>query len=414
MYSLVNAVGVEKGFNKRWKSVEIATVPVYLLFETYAELYITLSNPFLVGNVTIEISSLRAAHYLYQGTFTEFLTLIDSQVLTPSALPAPVIRPTYAKYYDAFRASYEVTPVNILISPTSPTPASDKTSLRLSRPNSNSSMQTFYKNCMVSVNGFFHQTDYDGTYAYALHANSSRLKSRQNQIGFLSFLEIGEIENVPVTPDMVYRQTPEASLRQRIYVKLNKNIENKTVILSLGGYLMFTDNQSFWQTGDDTFAIDINRIPFLERYFESQQYLDFTALGLPVSTANPDSVSVDQLLSDEILTKYLTLPQTFFVVIDTPRLFTNKYEIKDVGLPGRFITYSEPKYPLIVSNGRLAEYWKVYEDKQWSLVVNDSYLHNRVLSTLPINSLVVVSAADVPETPVFNSSGYLLEIGKDF
>lgn len=414
MYSLVKAVGVEKGFNKRWKDVQIATVPVYVLFDTYAELYITLSNPFLSGPVDIQIESLRTDYYLFQGTFTEFLTSIGNAVLQVSPTASPVINPTYAKYSDAFRASYNVTPVNILLSPTSPTPSSDKTSLRLSRPNSNTSMLTFFEHCMVSVNGFFHRTDFDGTYAYVLEGNSSRLKSRQNQIGFLSFLKLGKIENVPVTPSMVYKQTPDATLRQRIYIKLNKNIANKTVVLSLGGYLMFTDGVTFWQTGDDTFAIAINRIPFLERYFESQQYLDFTALGLPVSTANPDAVSVAELYSDTVLTKYLTLPQTFFVIIDTPRMFVNKYQVKDIGLPGKFITYTEPTYPLVVSNGKVAEYWIVKEAGQWSMTVNDSYLHNRVLSAQPVSGLNVVSPNDIPQTPVYNSGGYLLEIGKDF
>lgn len=413
MYTLVSALGVSKHQASRWGSVDISNITVKDLFALYRKMYITLSNIYLSAPVTIELESLRLEYSTYNDTFTNFLISIGSRTLIPTG-DIPVLNPKYAVYTDAFMAGYKVKPVNILTSATANLPLSEKTSLQIHRSSPETDMKLFFDHCIVSVNGFFHRTDYDGTFAYIVDGANSQLKSHQNQMGILSFLNIGKIENVGITESMIFTQAPNMSLRKRIYVKLNKDITNKSIMLVLGGYLLFPDGKSFFQTGDDTFAIDINRMPFLERFYDAQPYLNYDSLELPRGTNNPSMVNVDELLSDLVLTKYLMLPQTFFCIIDTPEIFTNHVPIRSTGMPGMFIGYKEPKYPLVVCNGKVAEYWKTFEDEQWAINVYDSTMHNRVFSRQPITTLNVVSDSDIPDNPYTNSSGYLLEIGKDF
>jgi len=275
-------------------------------------------------------------------------------------------------------------------------------------------MERFHKSCLVSINGFFHRTDYDGTYAYVVDGNSSKIKSQQNQMGFLSFNNLGSIECVPIDKNMIYKQSAESTFSNRTYIKLNKDITNKSVFMVLGGYLVFLDGKTLKLSGEDVFTLDIGSIPFVERFFEAMPYLDYDKLGLPASQNNPSALDLRELLSDEVMTKYLTMPQTFFCIIDTPEIFMNRISVKSTNLPGMFIGYKEPKYPLIVSNGRVAEYWKTFEDGQWAMNVYDSYLHNKVFSTIPESSRQVIGDADEPSLRVRNSTGYLLEIGKDF
>jgi len=413
MYVLISALGVSKAQGSRWGSLNIGEVLVSQLFANYRKVYATLSNIYLDEPISIDLESLRNDHSFFVGTFNQLLTSLGTTTLTQTTIP-PVLNPKYAIYSDAFRAGYKVEPVNVLTSHTANLPPSDKTSLRIIRTDPVTDMELFFKHCLVTVNGFFHQTDFDGEFAYAIDANNSKLKSHQNQIGFLSFLNIGQIESVPITEQMIYKQADESTLSKRTYIKLNKDITNKTVLLVLGGYLLFPDNKSIIQSGEDVFSIDIGKMPFVERYFEGAKYLNYDRLGLPVSDNNIEATNLNDLMSDEVLTKYFTMPQSFFVIVDTPALFTNKVPIKSTGLPGMFIGYKEPIYPLIVSNGRVAEYWKEHEDGQWAVNVYDSYLHNKVLSTIPVAKLTTFSDADVPERTIRNSSGYLLEIGKEF
>lgn len=413
MYVLVNAIGVEKIQGAHYAPVDLSSIPVYQLFITYRKLYFTLSNVFLTDNVDIELSSLREKYSIFEGTFNDLLNVIGNNTLTETTI-TPVLNPKFAKYSDAFRAGYKIEALNILAAFNANLPPSSKTSLRISRTNPVTDMGVFYKHCIVSINGFFHRTDYDGTYAYVVDGNSSQIKSHQNQMGFLSFLQLGEIENVPITSNMLFKQSEQSNYKNRVYIKLNRDITNKTVILVLGGYLVFVDNKVLKQSGNDVFTVDINSIPFVERFFEAMPYLDYTSLGLPVNINNPSAVDIKELLSDDTIEKYFTLPQSFFCIIDTPEIFTNRIAIKSSGLPGMFIGYREPMYPLIVSNGRVAEYWKTYEDGQWAINVHDSYLHNRVFSTVPNSELSVITKSNIPATRVTNSSGYLLEIGKDF
>ena len=184
-------------------------------------------------------------------------------------------------------------------------------------------------------------------------------------------------------------------------------------MLVLGGYLLFVDNKSFFQINDDTFALNFNEMPLLERYFESNPYLNLKHLGLPESSDNISLVNVQEFFSDEVLTKYLTLSQTFFVVLDSPSIFTNKIYLRPSNLPGMFTAYKEPKYPFFVNNGRIAEYWKIFEDGHWTVNVQDSYLKNNVFSSKPESELVNVSDNNIPLRPYYNSRGFLLEIGSD-
>jgi hypothetical protein len=413
VYNLKAAIGVKTAQEARWLNESIGNMLVHDLFITFRKLYITLTNPFIQGDVYIDLESLRLIASTYQDTFNNFLVDNGSKLL--ASIPSiPILKPKYAVYSDAFRAGYKVQATNALASTTAALPNSDKSSLKIWRDDPVTDMNIFYKNCLVSVNGFYHNTTSDGTHCIAIDGAKSMRQSRQNQMGFLSFLNIGKIEQVRIKEDMIFKQAVDSDLKTRIYVTLPKDTTNKTVLLVLGGYLLFPDSKSYYQTGDNTFSIDINRMPFVERFFESQKYIDYSDLQLPKNTTNSSLVNLSDLLSDAVLTKFLGMPQTFFVIVDTANLFTNRVNIKTTGMPGMFISYNEPKYPLITGVGRIAEYWKTYEDKQWAINVTDSYLHNRVFNTLPVSDITIATDSDVPARPYINSSAYLLEIGKDF
>lgn len=413
MYTLKKAIAVKKTAGARWGSVSIGSVPVYQLFSLYRKMYITLGNTFLDYDVTIDMEILRLRYSNVTSTFSEFLVSLGDSALTPTIVP-PVIKPKYAVYRDAFRTGYNVKPVLKTVADTAQIPEADKVDLKLIKTSPVTDMEVFYKNCLVSVNGYYHSTDFNGSSVFINDGAKTMRKSKQNQIGITSFLPIGNITNIRITEDMIYKQASNSQLSKRIYVKTGAVTAGKSIFLILGGYLILPETGSFWQTNDDTFAIDLSKMPFLQRVFESQQTLDLSSLGLDISTTDPTAINIEQLMSDEVLTKYLTLSQTFFCVIDAETIFTNRIPIRSAGTPGMMIAYSEPNYPLIVGHGRVAEYWHVEEDGQWAVNMADSYRHNRVFMTVPGSDLGVINSNDTPEEFARSSQGYLLEIGKDF
>lgn len=413
MYNLVTAIGVKKSAGARWSTVDISNVPVNQLFGLYRKMFITLSNSFLENNITIDFETLRLEYSSLPSSFSTLLTSLGNTALTTVSIP-PVLKPKFAVYRDAFRTGYKVEPVKIGVGDSSLLPVADRTSLKLTKSNPLTDMEVFYNNCLVSVNGYYHKTDFDGTAAYVVDGAKSMLHSKQNQIGVLSFLPIGTIESVSITESMIFKQADDSNLKKRIYLKLPQPTIGKTVILVLGGYLVFPESGVFWQTGDDVFAIDIMKLPFVERYFESKEYLDLSALDLPVNTVNPSATKLSELYSDETLTKYLTLPQSFFCIVNTESLFTNRIPLRSSARPGMMIAYTEPNYPMFVGHGRTAEYWSVFEDGQWAVNVENSYQRNKLSATQPESFLNIINDSDLPEMFASNSQGYLLEIGKDF
>lgn len=412
MYTYEKSLVISKDLGSKWEDVNISNFKLIDIFLIYRKIYVELNNLYLEKPVTVDLDTIKKDYVNSELTLNEFLIHIGNRSLITSIVN-PVIKTNYAVFTDAFRAGYKIEPQNIYLSSSASIPLSDKTSLRIHRPNPATDMKVFFDHCLVSINGFFHRTDSDEEYAYALNANESLFKSKQNQIGFLSFLKIGKIEQVPITVDMISKQDSNGSMKNKTFIKLNRDITNKTVMLVLGGYLVFVDNKSLLQINDDTFAINFGEIPMLERYFESLAYLNLSHLGLPESSDNKSLINVAEFFSDKVLTKYLTLSQTFFVVLDSPSIFTNKIYLRPSNLPGMFTAYKEPNYPFFVNNGRIAEYWKTFEDGHWTVNVQDSYLKNSVFSSKPETELVNVSNSNIPLRTYYNSRGFLLEIGSD-
>jgi len=413
MYTFQSALAVGKELGAQWMSVNINDSKLKDIYLEYRKVYVTLCNIYLSDPVIVDLDELRAQYTLSDLTLNEMLFSIGNRSL-PTVSVIPTLSTKYAKFSDAFRAGYKITPQNIYESASAQLPPSEKTSLRLERPNPQTDMEVFYNHCLVSINGFIHRTDTDGIYAYVLNANESLFKSRQNQIGIISFYDIGKLEQVPITVDMIHKQPNNTPMKNKTYIKLGRDTTNKSIMLVLGGYLMFIDNEAMCQINEDTISIDFTKMPLIERYFESNPYLNLKDLELPLNTDNDSVINVPEFMSDVVLTKYLTLSQSFFVLVDATNLFTNKTYLRNSKLPGMFTAYKEPTYPLFVGNGRIAEYWKTYEDNCWSVTVQDSYLKNNVFSYNPVEFVNNISDSRLPGQPYYNSRGFLLEIGSDF
>lgn len=413
MYTYVSAKMLLNSLNSTWQSVDISNMTMSNIYATYKRGFVTLSFTSLGTQIIVDLNDIKSANQYNTQTFNQFLVSNGNTAL-PSVTNVVFSDPKYMHYSDAYRASYRVDvckvglPFDVNMDKTLATDA------RLHRPSYATDMQDVFDYCLISVNGFLHSTQTDGDYLYVNDAGKTLQKSKFNQIGMMSFRDIGKITCIPFTDSMIVKSDPMTLLKDNMYIDLSAfDITNKTVMLSIGGYLHLVDNDTFYQVGTNTFSYKLSDSLYLQRYYESQEYLNFQDFYLPPISSAPDLVIVDDIKSDINFTKYLKLSQSFVILLDCPKVFTNKYYIENRNLPGMFISYKEPKYPLFVGNGRIGEYWKVLEDGYWSVTVTDSYLRNPVFALSASADLDVTTAGLVPDNRYSYGRGFLLEVGSD-
>ena len=311
------------------------------------------------------------------------------------------------KYKDCFAAEYKIIAVNQ--SNIENTEEINKIHARLTRDDTD--YNEFYNNCLVSVNGYYHLLDTDGINGVmVLDAFRTLNVSRQNQMGILSFKQFGGIKRYPITDSMITSYLDDSPEVGTVRLNLPFDIASKSVIFCLGGYLRFVDNTNILQISDSVFKINFNNMPMLDIYYESKKYIDLSSLPLEYTIFNQDQISVNQLRSAENLKAYLKLSQSFIIVIDTPTIATTKQHVKKTGIPGMYIAYTKPELPLVVGNGRHAEYIARLEDGQYGINIYDNVVENRLYDTILRQSLTTTDGTKRPDSPGEIADCYLLNI----
>lgn len=410
MYQYSKAAAIERSNGAQWLPVDIENLLVYDIFTNYSKVVVELTTIYLTAPIFVDLDTLKVDYASYPGTFAALLVSLGNRTLEQTDhLPNSVIK--YWKYSDAFRAGYKVKLCMAGVNVPANYPESEFHDVALSRPNFDTDLQMLHDYCLVTVNGMLHMTDSDGTSCFVYGAGKTLRKSRLNQLGLISFMDIGKIKKIPITDDMIFGQSDTEALSHRTYLQLNENLTNKSVLLSIGGYLLLPGEAGFTQTSDQIFSINPSALNLLERFFESSNYLDLSSLGLSTDEDFKDAINVPEFLSDAVFKECLKLSQSFFIVVDAPNLFVNRINIRHSGMPGMFTTYQDPVYPLAVGYGKLAEYWKTHEDGHWAVSVQDSYYRNFAFDGVQTSSMKNTTPSLLPFKPTYNSRGHLLELG---
>jgi hypothetical protein len=199
----------------------------------------------------------------------------------------------------------------------------------------------------------------------------------------------------------------------QVNITLPQDLSGKTVLLVMGGYLHTVGDEMIQRIAENTFRVDFLKLPLLERYYESKQYLDLSELNLSSTPLNEHQIINAELLTTRVLDAYLTLSQSFAVILDCEEVYTQKKFIKRTGFPDMYIAYDEPVYPLVTNLGRHPEYWSTHEDEQYSVTIYDSVIDNKLFNTTQTELLKSVDASRRSTRPGNISPAYFLEIGRD-
>lgn len=413
MYLYQSALVLDYHKKGRWAEADVRHTPVSTLFEDYGDVYLILTHSVLTHPVSLLLDDVRLSHGANRVDLTVegWLASLGDRSL-PTSNVIPKIETHYAEYRDAWSANYTIEPVSKTAHPTVELPKGSLTDLRITRDGVD--YKHMYEQCMVSVNGLFHLTNLGDDALYVDDGAQSGFKANQNSVGLYQLGKLGKLQFVKVTKDMLFKNSDRQKFADYAYIKLPFVPKNKTVAMVIGGYLHFLDNV-LRRTGEDTFSVDFNNLPYVERFFQSRQLMDLSEMEdlLETSPNNPNQFIVEELYSDEIISEYLTLTQSFFVIIDTPQVFVDKIELGDTQLPGRYVHGSHPDTPLITQYGLMPEYWVTEESGMFVLSLNNNLRDNYNFFTHQYKNALSVDPTRSTTRPYELSRGQLLIVGKD-
>lgn len=410
MYTFVSALAKTGAAGSRWQTVDLSTMVMSDIFRLYDSAYAVLTNPLYTGEQSLDMNLIRAVGESSSLTFADYLTGLGNEAL-PTTTTKYTVSTKYAHYRNARRANYTIEPISPLGSMSSSILVQDRDWLSVTRPDTD--INLLFNSCLFSVNGFVHRSDSDGARVYVEDGMKSARLSGHTQLGITSFQQLGSLQFVSITPEMIHRRYADTPLSSRMYIDVGQHYEG-TPMLVLGGYLHVMDPNTFSRVSDTIFVVNFQNFPLRDRYFESVKRIDLSSLGLDHQPAGSPRIADDELHSDEVLTKYASLSQSFLVFLSNEDLFLERQAMQRTRIPNLYTAYTQPQYPMIGGVGRLLEYWDQKQYNRWQVSVDDGIRDNYEFNTTLPQNIVCIDDGRTPGDPVEWSRTQWLVMGADF
>jgi len=357
-YTYVQALVLKKGLVKSWETLDVSNIPVKILYTDFLKVLVTVTNT--ATTIKFDLDDLRSLYNTYEGNIIDMLQLVSPANITPSAIPTNKV--DHIHYGNAIQLNYNFSKAPI---------AKD---LLIKRDGLN----YIHSHTLISVNGFYHMTDMIDLDTVSIKdADTTLSLSNTSNIGITSFMDIGALTKVKIIPSMISPITTP-NLMDGIQFTYNGSLTGKTVLLILGGYLIMTEPGVFWKSGNNTFNLNLNNLSYIERLTESSNYIDLSSLNTNLLTQPLTNAEIAFLTSNNSITNYLTLSQSFLVIIDSPMLLDSQLYLRDTSHLGELKIYQTPDFLLKSNFGKVIEYWKSYDNELWCVTILDNLLRNDI------------------------------------
>lgn len=398
--------------NVRYEEKDIRDLSVKTMLQAYAEVYLVVTHPALEGKHTLRLRDAETLLVPVLDTVTVAQWLIDNANTTLPTVPGePKVKQFDALARDIWQAGFKADLCVAKGSPFNDATDYDKPDIWLTRDDTD--YVDLQRHCLATVNGLVHRLDADRDGAYIKDGGVTFRKTQNAMLGLISFKNIGRVHTASITPEMVYQPNPTRLLSDQFYLKLPFDTTNKVVGIVIGGYLHLA-SRDVKVTGPHTLRVDMNRIPFLERYMESRYLINQSALERfhEVSPTNPTDYDLQNFHSNECMLELLGLSQSFVVAIETDHLTVDTIQTSRTFLPGRFYLEGEvPLWPLRTQLGLLPSYIKEEENKVWVLRTDNNLHQHRLMDTYNYRWQPKVDEKRISAEPVTFHRGELVKWG---
>lgn len=413
MYQLVRARHRRDRRAGRWLEADLKNALVSTLSTVYGQVILYITYPGFPGQKALRFENTLAFRrgINTNTTVQQWLTALGNTTLPwEKMLPNESVR--LAEYGQAWHMGYDIQTRGRYSDVQNNLSTYVQEDLLLTHPKF--TPQYIDEHCLFDVNGFIHLSDFGTDGVRIVDGNRTVRRSNDNQVGVISFENIGKIRKVPITQAMVKKQNPNSTLYQAAYVTLPSNIDlkDKTVLLVLGGYL-HPFSKSYVQVSDRTWRIELQNILFLERYLESARGMNMDKLGLADDPENRTLFSVEEMRRDSAMLGYLTMSQSFFVVIDAPSMFHELEPLEYAGFPGRYLNRDGRQLPVVGAYGRTLDYHIIHEHGIYVYVCSNNYRFDYTANFGNWLKDKLVNGGLYPYTPSRPAQAYLRLLGTD-
>lgn len=406
MYSLIRAHGKNSSTVGKFVIVDIGDQPLMSLLKDWDSIYVILKNEIDQKEYTLHLSVLRKDYSQSTLSFQAWLTQ-NGNLTLPVTLGLPDLTYKQVLFWDLWQYNFSARGSHRNFHPDYVLDIEEQQDILVSKSKANYRNLVDY--CLFTVNGFLHRADYSPHGVYILDGGTSKKIANNTLLGAVDFQHLGKLTVIPITTNMVVPRVAELPLKDSAYIKLPVSVVGKTPMLSIGGYL-HPMGSLVQLVSDTTLKINFRNYAWLDRYLESKAAIDLSSLGI-VPLAN-GAINQSQFYSDAVILAYLTLSQSFVVLVDTPTVDVHSVPVSYSGLAGRFLT-GEPKHaPLRIGHGRLAEYKATTEDRVTVLAVDQYLTPTRVTNTNPSRKSIATTLQGVSRQSVEHSSAHYLILSK--
>lgn len=392
MYVFKSSFLRAKNSRDGYQNINVTNMLMSKVLEDYVDGYMTLTHTQIRGTFYLTIEKLRQAQLpmITTMTFNQWVTHNHDK-----ELPTTKVQPKYNQgvvvYSDAFRADFKIDRVGRYMPVDANTSNADKVDLLLRKnvPDKNE----LYTKVVGTVNGFTHRA-FSHEDGIALAGGGTTFNNTGiNTAGVLSFAGACAVRQYEIKEEMITPTSSTIPLYHELLINLGQPLNNKTVMLSIGGYL-FVNKGIGEVVNPETGIIMVKliKLDLVKMLLNSVGKIDLDTLGIFAANKSItyNKVRIEDIKSDICVKKYMTIPQSFVIVADTECIQTDYTELSVTGLPGVYESKTEPVYPVVNSQGLMPEYWKAKNEEDWSLRLTDDVTKRRMYQTnIDIDNVVI-------------------------
>lgn len=410
-YTYQSAMARGRTLDSVWQTIDLSTTDINVIYQTYSKVFLTLTNPIYPNPVYLDMDNVRSmiGTKIPGKTIPQWLASLAANASLPTTVNAPTYSTQKVIFGDAWKAGYSIQPVDHTVNPNAQLPNGALNDLYMTNPNVN--MNLLATQALVSVNGFIHATGQGPSGLYVYKGMTTMRGCDANQVGILSFENIGPIQQVPITDAMIYNQEVFEPYSGYVYINLGQSLAGKSLLFVLGGHLHCFD-EAYTIIGDGLVRINFDRLPWAEIFYDSLNKIDTSSITWDSTEANPEQISVKDLYSNGVIGAFLKLSQTFFVVVDVPQMYLIRHYAGPTKLPGRWTcAQGLQTYPLIGPMGRIVEYFPVWENTQFVLRAATQRKNHYMFETTDWRAKNSIAPKLNPHWPFSLPAGVLMELG---
>jgi hypothetical protein len=117
------------------------------------------------------------------------------------------------------------------------------------------------------------------------------------------------------------------------------------------------------------------------------------------------------IYSDEVIGAYLTLSQSFAIVVDAASFYARKHHLERGMVPGRYFSGQPQRFPMMGALGRLWDYRLSQEEDTY--VYGSEPIHDAhyLFQTTDYKNQLSIAGSREGALPWSNANAYLLEFG---